>query len=178
MGILVQESQVNLYKFYVDAIIKDLGRLVELHIPGPKRKCFNCLFDPVNRKSTNIYSPQNPIPAGQVVKPFTGGICPICNGTGQFTTETIKLIQCGIRSLKDKEKTYMNQGFNDQFDFRLKAPIASLPDFLAARRIIVDGIPTQLQSYIKKGLRDLIQVVIFVKMSEDPKGFKSDVSKS
>ncbi len=44
----------------------------------------------------------------------------------------------------------MNQGFNDNFDFRLKVPIESLDDFQKARIIIVDGIPTQVQSIIKK----------------------------
>jgi hypothetical protein len=177
MGILVSEDQINLYKFYVGAIISDLGRNVTLFIPGPKKRCFNCLFDPINKRSTGMYSPQLPLPTGQVHVPFTGGICPICNGTGQFTTQTVKIVKCGIRPLKDKEKTFMNQGFNENFDFRLKAPISALADFQAARIIVVDGIPTQVQSIVKKGLRDIIQFVAFVKVSEWPKGFQSDISK-
>lgn len=177
MGILINEGQINLYKRYVSAIISDLGRNVSLYIPGPKKRCFNCLFDPVNKKSTGIYSPQNPVPTGSVHTPFVGGICPICNGTGQFTTQIVKIVKCGIRSLKDKEKSFAMQGFDENFDFRLKAPISALADFQAAKIIVIDGIPTQMQSYIKKGLRDLIQVVVFTKVSEWPKGFQADVSK-
>lgn len=177
MGIIVQEEQIQLYKFYVPAIISDLGRNVELRIPGPKKKCFNCLYDSINQKSAGVYSPQTPVPTGSVLVPFTGGICPVCNGTGKFTTQIIKIIKCGIRSLKDKEKSFAAQGFDENFDFRLKAPISAYDDFGNARVVVVDGIPCQVQSRIKKGLRDLIQVVVFVKVSDWPKGFAADVSK-
>ncbi len=178
MGILVSEDQINLYKKYVSAIIEDLGRNVSIYIPGPKKRCFNCIFDTVNKKSTGVYSPQLPLPTGEVHQEFRGGICPVCEGTGQFATQTVKIIKCGIRALKDKEKTFMNQGFNDNYDFRLKVPIAHLADFEAARIIVIDGIPCQRQSIIKKGLRDIIQFVCFVKESSWPKGFQADVSRS
>lgn len=179
MGNFVTEEQIALYKGFVKGIREDLGRDVILHIPGPRIKCPNCIFDPVNQRSTNVYSPTNPYPSSiPGPTPFTGGICPVCAGVGQYTTETSKVVQCLVRELKSKERHYEVGGVYDENDFRLKADISFLSDFESARKIEIDGNPTEVTSIIKRGLRDLIQIVVFCKKSEWPGGKKKDVSRT
>lgn len=181
----VTEEQIKLYKGFVKGIREDLGRNVILHIPGPPKKCPNCLWDPVNRRSTGMFSPLSPFPTvtdhnGNSItgaQEFRGGICPVCNATGQTTTETTKVVQCGIRYLKSDHKRYIIQGIEAQNDFRLKADIKFESDFNAARIIEVDGIPTEMTVLNRGGLRDLIQIIVFCKRSEWPPGFKKDVSR-
>lgn len=173
----VSEEQINLYKTFVKGIREDLGRIVTLHIPGPKQKCFNCSWDPINKKSTGMYVPQTPLPSGQAYKPFVGGICPICHGTGQFTTETTKQVQALIRWLRTDQKRYVIQGLEAENDFRIKCDIKYHDDFKNARIVEIDGISTEVTTIIKRGLRDLIQIVVFLKRSEFGPGKKTDVSK-
>lgn len=179
MGNFVTEDQIALYKGFVQGIREDLGRDVTLHIPGPKVQCANCIFDPVNKRSTGMYSPRNPYPSTQPgPTPFKGGICPVCNGTGQFTTEVTKVVQCLIRWLKGKDKAYQDYGVNDENDFRLKADISFLEDFRNARTVVIDGTPTEVTVILQRGLRDLIQIVVFCRMSEfGPGKTTSNVSK-
>jgi hypothetical protein len=40
-----------------------------------KQPCNNCYPDPISKKSTGVYRKGGP-------SPFTGKICPVCNGTG------------------------------------------------------------------------------------------------
>lgn len=184
-NILVSEDQINQYKYFVSAIRSDLGRNVILHIPGDKRMCPNCLLDPVNRKSTGMYSPKTPFLAttdyhGNAISgpvPFTGGICPVCNGTGSTSTEITKIVQCGIRSLKSEKKQYLMQGVMLFNDYRLNADIKYIKDFENARIIEVDGSPTEMTQINKGGLRDLVKIMVFTKLSQWPQGMKKDVSK-
>ena len=175
----VTNEQIALYKTFVVGIREDLGRLVTLHIPGPKTKCPNCLWDSVNHKGANIYSPSIPYPTNiPGPKEFKGGVCPVCNGTGQFTTETTKQVQCLIRWLKVEQKRYLIQGIEAENDFRLKADIKYLNDFKNARKVEIDGVPAEVTTIIKKGLRDLIQIVVFLRKSDWLEGKKKDVSRS
>ncbi len=175
-NIFISNDQIKLYQSFAKGIITDLGRDVTLHIPGPRLRCFNCLFDPVNKKSAGIYNPQTP-PTGQVNTPFTGGLCPTCKGTGQFTTETTKLVQASIRWLKSDQKRYLIQGLEAENDFRLKCDIKYTADFKAARLVVIDGTPAEVTVIMPRGLRDLINIVVFLKRSEFGPGRQTDVSK-
>lgn len=180
----VSEEQVKLYQGFVKGIREDLGRNVTLHIPGARKDCPNCLWDPVNRRSTGMYSPRAPFPTvtdnnGKTVtapKPFTGGVCPVCNATGQVAEQTTKVVQCLIRYLKTDQQRYLVQGIEAQSDFRLKADIKFEQDFKNARFIEIDGIPTEKTVINRGGLRTLIQIIVFCKRSEWPPGFKKNVS--
>ena len=178
MGNFVSEDQILLYKKFVFGIREDLGRYVTLHIPGPKVKCPNCIFDPVNRRSAGMFKADNPYPANMPgPTPFTGGICPVCNGTGQYTTETTKIVQALIRWLKVDQKKYLIQGLELENDFRIKCDIQYLNDFKSARYVVIDGTPAEVTTIVKKGLRDLIQIVVFLKRSEWGPGQQKDVTK-
>lgn len=184
-NILVSNAQIAQYQYFVKSIRSDLGRNVILHLPGIKKSCQNCLWDPINKRSTGIYSPQtpflatvdyhgNPI-AGPV--PFKGGICPVCNATGSTTTEVTKLVQCGIRYLKSEKKQYLMQGIVLNNDYRLNADIKYIADFEKARIIEIDGAPAEVTAINKGGMRDLIKILVFCKNSEWPEGMKKDVEK-
>ena len=178
MGNFVTEEQIQLYKTFVAGIRDDLGRNVTIHVQGPKIACPNCLIDTINKKSTGIYSPRTPYPADiPGPTPFKGGVCPVCNGSGQYTTETVKIVKCLIRWLKADEREWGVQGMLDHNDFRLKADIKYMPDFQKARVVVIDGISCQVTSTVQRGLRDLIQVVVFLKSSSPPEGRIADVSK-
>ncbi len=166
MAKLVSAQQIAIYKAVVIQLRSDLGRNVILHIPGPKSRCYNCLFDVINKRSTGIYSPQVPLPAGKVYKEFKGGICPVCKGTGQVTTEIQKTVLCLIRSLKVTNKRYLVQGIEAENDYRLKTDIAFMQDFLNARIVVIDGIPAEVKTIVKSGLKNLIQIIIYLKRSE------------
>lgn len=179
MGRFVSEDQINLYKDFVQGIREDLGRSITLHLPGPKTDCPNCLFDPVNKRSAGMYRPRTPYPAGVPgPTPFVGGICPICNATGQYTTEITKVIDKAlIRWLKVDTKKYLIQGLEAENDFRIKCDIKYLEDFKAARIVEIDGVPAEVSTIVKRGLRDLVQIVVFLKRSEWGPGKKTDVSR-
>jgi hypothetical protein len=179
MGNFVSEDQINLYKGFVKGIREDLGRSITLHIPGPRVDCPNCLFDPINKRSTGMFKPRNPYPAN-IPGPyqFIGGICPVCNGTGQYSTEVTKIIDKAlIRWLKVDQKKYLIQGLEAENDFRIKCDIKYIDDFKTARVVEIDGVPAEVTTIVKRGLRDLIQIVVFLRLSEWPTGGKKDVSK-
>lgn len=176
-NIFVSPEQRQLYKTFVEGIRSDLGRNVILHIPGPKKRCPNCIYDPIAKKSTGMYQPQFPLPAGVVHIPFTGGTCPVCNGTGQYTTEVTKQVLAGIRWLKADQKRYVIQGLEAENDFRIKCDIKYYEDFKKVRIVDIDGIPAEVTSILKKGLGELIQIVVFLRKSEYNPGKKTDVSR-
>ncbi len=179
MGIFLTEEQLKLYQYYIPSIRSDFGRSVILHIPGPKRDCPNCLFDPVNRRSTGMFKPKNPYPtdiAGPF--PFVGGICPVCNATGQYTTEITKTIDKAlIRWLKADTKRYLIQGLEAENDIRMKVDIKHREDVKRSRAVTIDGSQFEVVTILPKGLRDLIYITVFLKLSEPPMGKATDVSR-
>ena len=51
--------------------------------------CNNCVYDPIGRKSSNVYEAGGPVPFA------FGGLCPMCHGQGKkpvVSTEDIKVI--------------------------------------------------------------------------------------
>lgn len=180
MGNFVSNAQISLYQRYVVGIRQDLGRPITLHIPGPRRHCPNCIFDSVNNRSTGMFRATVPYPTNIPGPfPFIGGICPVCNGTGQFTTEITKIIDKAlIRWLKVDQKRYLIQGLESDNDFRIKCDISHLADMQAARIVVIDGIPCEVATIVKKGLRDLIQIQVYLKKSQPLPGKLSDVSKN
>lgn len=178
MGRLVPDQFIQIYKTTLTDMREDLGRFVKLHIPGKHTKCPNCLYDPVNHRSSNVYSPRTPYPAG-IVGPieFKNTTCPVCNGTSNVSTETIKSVKCLVRWVKKGDKQFEDFGQEDENYFQVKGDIKYFNDFKNARVIEVDGVPTYVARLQKRGLRDLVQVVAFCTRSEWPTGGKKDVGK-
>ena len=72
---LVKRKHLNLYKKYIEQIINDLGKTVTVVLGENEERCNNCKYDEVHHCSSGIYN-------GTGLKPFDGGICPVCNGKG------------------------------------------------------------------------------------------------
>lgn len=181
MGRFVQPRHFQLYKEFVEGIRSDLGRNITLYLPGDKRDCPNCLFDPINKKSTNVYSPKSPFPTdinGGASQFFRGGVCPVCSGTGQVQSgQDSIIVNALIRWLKEEKQYKWIQGVHDVNDYRVKADIKFFENFKNARVVEIDGVPCEVTNIRKRGLGTLIQVEVILKKSEWPPGFKQDVTK-
>lgn len=61
----------------LDDLITELGKTCKLVYPAKMVDCPNCVFDPVAKRSANIYQDGGP-------HPFSNGqICPYCDGQGK-----------------------------------------------------------------------------------------------
>lgn len=89
---IIPQSQWDLLKSKYNEIASDMidsyfGKPCKLYFGTSKNVCPNCNFNPITKKSSNIYKSGGP-------NPFDGTICPHCDGEGFTyleTTETIKL---------------------------------------------------------------------------------------
>jgi hypothetical protein len=135
--------------------------------------------DAVNNRSTGMFRATSPYPTnipGPI--PFIGGICPVCNGTGQYTTEITKLIDKAlIRWLKVDQKRYLIQGLESDNDVRIKVDISHTADLIAARKVTIDGKDFEITTILPKGLQQLIYVTVFLKVSQPLPGRSTDVSR-
>jgi hypothetical protein len=78
-NLIIDSDIIDTYKTYVGAIKHEMGRTVQL-VSLTKVDCPNCLFDPVNNCSANIYTASGAVP-------FTNGHkCPVCSGVGKTMT--------------------------------------------------------------------------------------------
>jgi hypothetical protein len=59
----------------IDSLIHQLGKWCKIIYEFDKVQCNNCLFDSSAQKSSGRYNGVGP-------KPFQGGRCPVCHGTG------------------------------------------------------------------------------------------------
>lgn len=70
----------------IDSLIHQLGKFCKLIYEDVPQICNNCIFDSNANRSSNIYNSVGP-------KPFRGGKCPVCRGSGYLpasnTTEEI-----------------------------------------------------------------------------------------
>lgn len=74
----------------IDSLIHQLGKMCKLVSDTERQLCNNCNFDSVTQRSSNIYNGVGP-------KPFRGGKCPVCHGSGflpgtQGTTDIVQLL--------------------------------------------------------------------------------------
>lgn len=59
----------------IDDIIDQLGKTCRLYYPAKAVDCVNCVYDPIGKKSSNIWRSGGPMP-------FHVGACPMCDGAG------------------------------------------------------------------------------------------------
>lgn len=72
----------------LDDLITELGKPCKLVYPSKSVKCVNCIYDPIGKKSSNIWKTGGPMK-------FMVGVCPMCNGGGtraEEVSETIKML--------------------------------------------------------------------------------------
>lgn len=84
----IPNSLIDLHEFVSTKIMNSsIGNNCQLYYPPIKTDCPNCQFNPITKKSANIYVSGGPIA-------FSGGLCPYCNGEGfvySESTETIRM---------------------------------------------------------------------------------------
>lgn len=84
-------------KVYKDAIDALLGPSNSLAVPcilkydsGIKQLCHNCVFDPIQQRSSNMYKPNGP-------SPFPDhSICPVCQGYGMVDKSSSEIIHMAV----------------------------------------------------------------------------------
>lgn len=87
-----------LYNQEVDDMINsNFGVTCTLYYPEKTVQCDNCIFDPVLKKSSNIYKAGGPIS-------FSNGLCPYCNGYGKKVTIPTDSIK--VRAYYNKKAWY------------------------------------------------------------------------
>jgi hypothetical protein len=84
---IITEEFKTLHKNMIDSLLESTALTVPCRINYKATKtedCPNCIYDSMNRRSSNIYQDGGPIP-------FTHGMCPYCNGVGilQLNSEEI-----------------------------------------------------------------------------------------
>jgi hypothetical protein len=83
----------NLYNQAIDAILADNSLTVPCSVfyDTPNDSfCNNCLFDPINNRSLNIYNSTGPAPFPE------NSICSICNGYGKIEESKSEIIYLAV----------------------------------------------------------------------------------
>lgn len=163
----ITDDHDKLYRDTVRKIREDIGRKVKVHIPGPRVKCPNCIWNSTDHKSSGAYGPTSPYPSDiPGPTPFSNGPCPVCRGSGQYTRTIIKEILCHVRWRIPGENEKTSIGELEGFECRLQADIKHMPDFRNSVKIEVDTFPMELGKLYPRGLKKLIQVLVFLKRSD------------
>ena len=142
LGIITSELK-TLYNNAIDSLLADDGltKPCQLIYGGTKNSlCPNCVYDPINRKSTNRYK------AGGLYPFSSGQICPHCNGIGLIGVESTETVYLAI--IWDY-KQWRKFGFNILSPDGLVVTVCNidkLPDIKRAKEIIID---TNIQAYVK-----------------------------
>lgn len=168
MGTLISKTHDKLYRDTIKQVRTDIGRKVKIYLPGNKRRCSNCLFSPVDGKSSGIYRPDSPYPTAEMPgpTPFTHGLCPVCRGSGFYASRlTVKEVLCHVRPLTPDERKWTPVGQLIDADYRLQTDPQFLNDFKRALKIEVDGQETELVKVYTRGLKGIAQILVYVKFS-------------
>jgi len=170
MPALVTEKHDKIYRDMVKQIRIDIGRTVKLFLPGGKRRCSNCLLNTVDNKSSGIYRPDSPYPTAEMPgpTPFTFGLCPVCRGSGYYSTRTIvKNVLCHVRWRIPDERRHVSLGDVMDADCRLQADAQFLNDFKRPPlKVEVDGFNLEVTKVYPRGLKGIAQIIVFLKLSD------------
>lgn len=79
------------YQEVVDELIlnDNIGKNCQLSYPELRVDCPNCIYDSVQKKSSNRYQSGGPIP-------FSSGVCPYCRGVGIIATPQVEVIRLRV----------------------------------------------------------------------------------
>lgn len=78
---LLTPDVLNVAKLAFDSLIYTLGKTCRLFITPKTLRCINCIYDPINKRSSNIYLTGGPYPFPE------GSQCPLCGGKGIIVEE-------------------------------------------------------------------------------------------
>jgi hypothetical protein len=147
---LVKQKHLNLYKRYITQLVDDLSQNVVLHTEDVDSQCTNCIYDHVHKCSSGKYNGSGP-------QPFSGGICPVCNGSGKITTATTQTIKCTVNwgNLGENDEFTIKPGGKSEYNFfQIKALIKYYTQIKEADYLTIDGVRCILLNIIKRGLKE------------------------
>ena len=138
----LEESVKAIITNALDDLITELGKMCRLVYPPRMVPCDNCIYDPIGRKSSNVYLNGGPIP-------FQNVSCPMCDGSckkAETQTEDIKFL-C---SLTPKDFFVPIPNLNLQVPFSVvqtKGFLRDVPKVRRADHMIfqtpIDGVATK-----------------------------------
>jgi hypothetical protein len=146
MAKIVSPAIKKAYVKYIKDTIEDLNRSVDVYLPPEAMDCPNCLYDPINKKSTGVVDPlfvTSVVIFGQTISPqsFTRGRCPICKGEGVLTSEVKRSVKCLVKWQPDgpDDLEIIPSGREGASVVRLKALPSNYNNFINAIYYVVDG---------------------------------------
>ena len=159
MGVLVKNKHLNLYKKYTEQLVTDLGKTISIFFASNKKPCNNCVYDRVHKCSSGIYNDIGP-------KPFTGMVCPICNGSGMISGSSSKNITAICRWVKFSSNDDMNKknkyGVEEERFLMVKTKVLFYEDIKNAEYFIYDGDRYKLKNLIKRGMKSDVVCVAYL----------------
>lgn len=134
---LITPEFKNLYKEAINAL---LGKNNSLAVPCllkfdslNKQFCSNCIFDPMQQRSANVYNNTGPAPF------HTNGICPVCQGYGMIDKSSDVTIHMAV--LFDS-KYWLNWGSKsiniDDSMIQTICSISYMPQIVNCKELIVN----------------------------------------
>lgn len=159
MGVLVKNKHLNLYKKYTEQLISDLGKVVSIVVSNQEKQCDNCVYDRVHKCSSGVYNDIGP-------KPFSGMICPICNGSGKIKYTSTKNITAICRWVKYSNNDDMNKkekyGVEEERVMMVKAKVSFYDDIKGAEYFVIEDERYKLKNIIKRGMKSNVVCVAYL----------------
>jgi len=115
----------------ISALVEQLGKNCTLVYPPTKISCPNCTYDPILKKSNNVWNGTGPVP-------FSGGICPYCTGIGLSTQNVTKVVK-GLLQWSPKDIGRYGSNVEPKDIVKLKTYATNAQDILNATEVIVDS---------------------------------------
>lgn len=126
----------NLAKAAFSDLIDQLSKPVKLVYPPKMERCDNCVYNPVGKKSSNVYVTGGPIPFP------LGSICPLCGGAGMRATENSDIVNLLINEdVKTFDKSLKLDNTNIYYPagtIQCKGYVRDLPKILKCDYMIKD----------------------------------------
>ena len=171
---------MDIYRSVVEEYREDSGREVILGLPPSgvsMMYCPNCMYDAMNKVSSNVYKAKNPYPSGTPTVEYPDGIpgptsftkgstCPICKGIGRLNMAASEItIKAFVRLLKEDtnnpkgapETSNQVGGIVEYADFWIRAHENQYDNLNNAEYIIVDGYRTEILSVKKLFFGELFE---------------------
>ena len=123
--------------------------------------CPNCFKSPISRR-TAYYSPDDPWPSGSFPNgpiPFSGVICPYCEGEGDVQTEQIENIKCIVNWRRPSDWAYTQMGQVRRLTARIKTGINHWDSFKNAKVLCINDMNFEIKSLNKSGFKTLNNLI-------------------
>lgn len=155
----IKNKHLTLYKKGTLQVIKDLGKPITVFLKEKQQRCGNCIYDDVHKCSSNVYNSSGP-------KPFSGLVCPVCNGLGIITTRSTRTINAICRWVSfsskedwmEKDKT----GLENVSYLMVKTDVSFYSYFRDSDYFIYNSERYKLKNLIERGMKESVVCVAYL----------------